>query len=232
MWYKVMEDVYPRDIYRYDLINKLISTFNLEWYLEIGSANRTCFNKVECPHKVGIDPAYLTYERPSWAVYQITSDEFFKRQTGRYDICFIDGLHLYEQVIKDIVNTWNVLNVGGFILIHDCLPYSQTAAERHRPENYGGAWMGDCYRAIVWFRDTYPDIYCKTLYVDCGIGLIYKDREVKLSVEGNSLSYLDLDYSWLTHNINRIGFSMVSELDTLITTIKEKKWALENLVLS
>jgi len=39
-----------------------------------------------------------------------------------YDVIFIDGLHYYKQVLKDIKNSLKILNKDGFILVHDCLP--------------------------------------------------------------------------------------------------------------
>ena len=40
----------------------------------------------------------------------------------KFDIIFIDGLHEYDQVKKDIVNSLKFIDEKGFILIHDLLP--------------------------------------------------------------------------------------------------------------
>ena len=52
----------------------------------------------------------------------MTSDEFFSQNKETFDLIFIDGLHIHEQVLKDIDNSLNVLNENGVILLHDCLP--------------------------------------------------------------------------------------------------------------
>ena len=52
----------------------------------------------------------------------MTSDEFFKKNRQNFDIIFLDGLHTYEQTIKDIDNGLRFLNTSGVILVHDCLP--------------------------------------------------------------------------------------------------------------
>jgi len=49
-----------------------------------------------------------------------TSDdavELFKDDT--FDIIFIDGLHTYEQLIKDCVNYYSKLKFGGIFAGHD-----------------------------------------------------------------------------------------------------------------
>ena len=33
---------------------------------------------------------------------KITSDDFFKQNKNKYDCVFIDGLHIYDQVKRDI----------------------------------------------------------------------------------------------------------------------------------
>ena len=50
----------------------------------------------------------------------MTSDKFFK-DNEKFDIIFIDGLHTFEQTIKDIDNSIKFLRDKGVILIHDCL---------------------------------------------------------------------------------------------------------------
>ena len=52
----------------------------------------------------------------------MTSDEFFENNEIYFDCIFIDALHIYEQVRKDILNSVKFLNTHGIIIIHDCLP--------------------------------------------------------------------------------------------------------------
>ena len=47
----------------------------------------------------------------------MTSDEFFKNNKDQFDLIFIDGLHHYNQVKKDIINSVEVLKDGGIILM-------------------------------------------------------------------------------------------------------------------
>ena len=48
-----------------------------------------------------------------------TSDEVITNLDIKVDLVYIDGLHTYEQVIKDINNYKPIINKGGYIAGHD-----------------------------------------------------------------------------------------------------------------
>jgi len=48
-----------------------------------------------------------------------TSDEAFETLSTKFDVIYIDGLHTYEQVIKDITNYKKLLKPSGFMSGHD-----------------------------------------------------------------------------------------------------------------
>ena len=99
-----------RPLCRFDIINHLIEKNNYVNYLEIGvRAPQACFNRIIAEHKDAVDPVPLGMGEVN---YPIKSDEFFDLIKGhdiKYDIIFIDGLHVYEQVIKDLENSLNHL---------------------------------------------------------------------------------------------------------------------------
>ena len=77
----------------------------------------------------------------------MTSDDFFKDNKEKFDTIFIDGLHIDEQVQKDIENSLNALNEGGTIVMHDCKPLSEEAQIFPRIQI---AWNGDVWKA--WLK--------------------------------------------------------------------------------
>lgn len=77
--------------------------------MEIGCFEDETFNKINIDKKVGVDPI-------SGGNVRLTSDNFFKINKDRFDIIFIDGLHAFEQVKKDITNSLNILNKNGVLL--------------------------------------------------------------------------------------------------------------------
>ena len=149
---------FPR---RYDIINKIIIKRNYTSYLEIGCFKDETFNQINIKKKIGVDPT-------SGGNLRMTSDQFFKDNKEKFDLIFIDGLHVYEQVIKDIFNSIKVLKENGIILVHDCLPrklWYQT------PTRMSDTWNGDVWKAIVECR-TLENIDTYTCLADEGIGVI------------------------------------------------------------
>jgi len=100
---------------RIEILNNIIKKKNYVSYLEIGTFKEELFSKVICEKKIGVDPF-------SGGTHRMTSDDFFQTNKSKFDCIFIDGLHHYEQVIRDINNSLKILNDNGVILIHDCLP--------------------------------------------------------------------------------------------------------------
>jgi len=150
------------------IVQNTISRKKYKSYLEIGCFNNDLFNHINCEKKVGVDPY-------SGGTLRETSDYFFSKNKETFDCIFIDGLHIYQQVKKDIFNSIKSLNQNGVIFIHDCLPNNvfQQAVPRCK---FG--WTGEVWKAIVEFRTLdYVDTY--TCYADCGIGVILKNKNKK-----------------------------------------------------
>lgn len=112
---------------RLDIINYLIKARRYTSYLEIGMDNPAVhFQKVRCAEKESVDPYDLdsryctdwTQEKLKeylpFLTYRMTSDQFFSAYPQKkYDVIFIDGLHLENQVDRDISNALKHLNPGG-----------------------------------------------------------------------------------------------------------------------
>ena len=160
-----LEYNFPTNYFRWDLIEYLINKYEYSDYLEIGCDQDQLFSKVKIKNKTGVDPI-------SGGNIRKTSDEFFRENKNKFDIIFIDGLHTYNQVKKDILNSINCLKDEGIVLVHDCMPdsLSKQAVPRYRM-----SWNGDVWKAIVDLRQNeYLEIY--TCKIDQGIGVIKKKR--------------------------------------------------------
>lgn len=152
---------FPKNYFRWDLIEYLINKNNYSNYLEIGCDQNQLFSKVKIKHKIGVDPSNGGNVRK-------TSDQFFLENNDKFDIVFIDGLHTYKQVKKDIINSTKCLKENGIILVHDCLPDSlgKQAVPRYKMQ-----WNGDVWRAIIDLRQN-EDLEIFTCEIDQGIGVI------------------------------------------------------------
>ena len=162
------------------IVNDIIKKKDYKKYLEIGCFDDELFNYIECDYKVGVDPV-------SGGTVRKTSDQFFSENKNYFDCIFIDGLHTYSQVKKDIENSLKFLDKGGIILLHDCLPNNFYAQATPRCQ---WTWNGDVWKAIVEFR-TKENLDVYTCYADFGIGVIF-DRPNQ-----NLLDYPKKNYSKL-----------------------------------
>jgi hypothetical protein len=150
---------------RIEIVQNIINQKKYISYLEIGTFKDELFAEVKCNKKIGVDPV-------SGGNIRKTSDNFFLENNEKFDLIFIDGLHHYGQVKKDIANSLDCLNDGGIILMHDCMPrdYYYQAVPRCQYE-----WNGDTWKAFLEFRSKQNvDSYC--CYADQGIGVILKRK--------------------------------------------------------
>ena len=170
---------FPDNFFRWNLINYLIEIKDYSSYLEIVCDQNQLFSKIKIKNKLGVDPV-------SGGNIRKTSDEFFKNNIEKFDIVFIDGLHHYHQVKRDILNSLKFLNNDGIILVHDCLPdcLSKQAVPRYKM-----SWNGDVWKAIVDLRqDENLEIY--TLKIDQGIGVIKKIKNTNKLILKKNISKL------------------------------------------
>lgn len=173
---------------RYDLINKYIQYYKFKSFLEIGTDKGETFNNIQIEYKCSVDP-----DKNTKPTFTLTSDEYFNKYNTKFDIIFIDGLHEYSQVDRDIKNSLEHLNKNGVIIMHDCHPNSEEC-QRHCDHYPGGAWTGDCWKAFIKNRALLP----YELYVwdnDWGCGVIDTNKP-KIS----DTSSLPINMDKMTYN--------------------------------
>ena len=147
-----------QEVLRSSVINKIISKNGLTnaKYLEIGVWNGLTFKDINASFKDGVDPGQ--YCDSEYVNYKITSDDFLKNHIKtKYDIIFIDGLHTAHQVSKDIFNSINNLNDGGWIILDDVFPHCEYEQERLNLKKVG-AQTGDVWKAVYNILDTIIEI--------------------------------------------------------------------------
>ena len=161
---------------RYELINWLIQNYGYTSYLEIGIDNPSnCHHKIDLPEecKTGVDPFKGHMNPPKF--YALTSDDFFEQNDRTFDIVFVDGLHLGEQMARDVRNSLAVLNENGTIVCHDCNPYNSRLGGAERIP--GLSWYGTVWQGWADLRSTEPDLYMRVILEDCGMGVIRRGSQ-------------------------------------------------------
>jgi len=189
-------------------------------YLEIGVSRGQAFQRISAAEKIAVDPAFKLSERSRRLAdgkarvthyFETTSDDFFASETAfleqrPIDVALIDGLHTYEQVVRDVENALRYLRDDGVIFLHDCNPPFALAARRAESwddfiaQQSGplviGIWNGDVWKAIVHLRSTRHDLLVGVLKCDQGVGFVRKgtpESPLSYSVEQvEALTYADL----------------------------------------
>ena len=190
---------------RCDIINLLIKRNGYKSYLEIGLDDpRLNYLLINCENKESVDP-YPIEQHTNLncdisnglsdlilknLTYKETSDDFFAHNDKKYDIIFIDGLHLEEQVGRDIINGLKCLNKGGKIVVHDCIP---SCEEAQREEISPYFWNGTVWKSIPELRK--QNIEYSVVGCDCGCCVIdyFEYPELLYYPEKSKLTWNDFE---------------------------------------
>ena len=193
---------------RYNIINYLIKKYDLKNYLEIGVRDPDeCFNKIDCYLKHSVDPGHEI--KDDRIEYQYTSDTFFKllengeldlQPTNKWDVIFIDGLHISSQVEKDIQNSLNHLSETGFIILHDCNPPELWyAREDYSVNGIYSPWNGTVWKSIYKLRATRPDLFVCTIDTDWGIGVVRPGQQQCCDFNNSFYEYREFEKNRKEH---------------------------------
>jgi SAM-dependent methyltransferase len=167
-------------------------------YLEIGVSRGQAFQRISADVKIAVDPAFRLTPRTRELAdakarrthyFETTSDAFFENEAAfldehPIDVALIDGLHTYEQVVRDVEYTVRHLREDGVIFLHDCNPPFELAGRRanswdefiagQKGPLVIGIWNGDVWKAIVHLRSTRPDLLVGVFKCDQGVGFVRK----------------------------------------------------------
>jgi predicted O-methyltransferase YrrM len=177
---------------RDELINYLIKKIDAQSYLEIGICDGSNHIKIKCKHKIGVDPNSPV----SHVTHRMTSDRFFSQNKNMFDVIFVDGLHVYEQVYKDIINSLKFLNKNGYIICHDMNPPTEKHQADPRPMNQR-QWNGDCWKAYIKLRSERSDLEMYVVNTDHGCGVIRLGEQKLINLPKDAF---ELDFDYLENN--------------------------------
>lgn len=193
---------------RTTIIQRLINRFGYKNYLEIGVERGINFFQIEAEFKIAVDPAFIIpggyQDTEKEKFHQMTSDEFFANPPKEIlekglDIVFVDGLHTYEQSLRDVENALRYLSNNGIIVIHDCLPNSPVNAmptyeEAKQHPNFEGNWTGEVYKTIIHLRALRDDLFIAVVNVDWGVGIVKKGNpEGMVSIKVDDIRRMSYD---------------------------------------
>jgi hypothetical protein len=134
-------------------------------YLEIGvDAGRTLCLARPPTLAIGVDPAAPREGdfRAQTRLVPLESDVFFAsgradaELAGRHvDLAFVDGLHHFEQALRDLAHVERRARPDSVVLLHDCLPLDAATSSRERRT---GFWSGDVWKILPVLAEHRPDL--------------------------------------------------------------------------
>lgn len=137
-------------------------------YLEIGvDAGRTLSLARPPTRAIGVDPALAAHTQGApfaapTSLCAVDSDSFFASgQAARelaglpIGLAFVDGLHLFEQALKDFMHIERHAAPDSLVLFHDCLPLDEPTSRRVRAT---GFWTGDVWKIAPILARFRPDV--------------------------------------------------------------------------
>jgi hypothetical protein len=149
-------------------------------HLEIGTFHGQSLAPINCT-TVAIDPDFRLRQpvmghKPAAFLFQMTSDAFFEEHDpslylrGPVTSAFLDGLHLFEALLRDFINTEQYCAPGGVVFLHDCLPLTIAMTTRVHDDvpttgAYPGWWAGDVWKLVPILRKYRPDL--RLTFLDC-----------------------------------------------------------------
>jgi hypothetical protein len=157
---------------------------------------------------IGVDPD-PRLARPLGAnatVLRETSDDFFARTDlddllggDPVDLAFVDGMHLFEFALRDLMHLERLALPGSTVLVHDCYPADAESAARERTTSM---WTGDVWKLVLILREYRPDLRVTTLgAAPSGLGVVQgldpTSRVLDDAYDEIVDRYRDVSYSFL-----------------------------------
>lgn len=149
-----------------DVLRLLHDGLHPAGYLEIGVDYGHSL-RLSRARSVAIDPApkpspESLLGKPGLLLYVGTSDDFFREHAREtmlgatpLDLAFIDGLHEFAQVVRDLEHVERWGHPDTVVVIHDVRPRNAWEAAH---AFHDGFWTGDVWRIVPFLREHRPDL--------------------------------------------------------------------------
>ena len=223
----------PRSIRRHEVVSGLLALYENPRYLEVGVCEAKTFHKVSATVQIAVDPFFDfdveqgRRDHPHAEYHEVTSDAYFATvdPETRFDVIYLDGLHTFEQTLRDLINAFEHLEPNGVLLIDDTRPPHYLASLPGR-ENYFAVraymdldhdkrWMGDVYR-LVWFIDTFmPHLSYRTVADNHGQTVVWRKRRAEIT-ERTVDQVADLSFEGMALEVDVLQLEPFADIQKLV----------------
>jgi hypothetical protein len=157
-----------------DYLKQIHQVLRPSSYLEIGVETGATLAFAQC-RAVAVDPKFQLQGNPigqrhETYLFQMASDDFFAQHDLRkflpdgVEFAFLDGMHHFEYLLRDFMNTEKYSRADTVVALHDCYPVNSEIADRD--VNYERRadmatrrwWTGDVWKLLPILRDFRPDL--------------------------------------------------------------------------
>jgi hypothetical protein len=199
-------------------IARLAHALDARRYLEIGVSAGDTFRGIDIADRTGVDPKFMfpiaQYADLNTHFHETTSDAFFETLPidTTFDIYFIDGLHTFEQTLRDFCNAVTHSHPRTVWLLDDTEPCDVYSTDpvasralffRHRTGDLSVAWHGDVFKLVYYIHDFMPKLNYRTLVGDNPQTLVWRSSSDRRSPRFNSLETISrMTYFDMTDHID------------------------------
>ncbi len=170
-------------------INRLAKLIEARRYLEVGVCEGTTFFEVDVAEKVAVDPVFQFDHRArataKTTFHQVSSDDFFASASDQsFDLIYLDGLHTYEQTLRDFMNSLRLAHNRTVWILDDTVPNDVYAAlpdelecfrRRRAVGNPDWSWMGDVFKVVLFVGTIMKDFDYRT-FTGHGQTVLWRSR--------------------------------------------------------
>lgn len=190
-----------------EILSRFHAHLKPKTYVEIGiETGKTLAKAIPPTIAIGIDPKPVIdvgFEAKT-KIYPVPSDIFFENyklaeemEHPTIDFSFLDGLHLFEQTLKDFMNIEKFSTPDTVVVVHDCLPLNSFTSSRERQSAF---WTGDPWKIIPCLKQYRPDLNLSVISAQpSGLGMITNLDSSSTVLRDNWQAildeYVDMEYS-------------------------------------
>lgn len=151
---------------KHEVLQELHEAVKPKFYFEIGVQHgKSLMLSLLGTKALGVDPNPLVdlADDPNRKVLRMTSDDFFVSEHFRVlqstgespDLVFIDGMHKFDFLVRDLLNVLRWVKEGAVIVIDDIFPNHPRQA---LPVRVTRNWPGDVFKVISFLDHFFPSL--------------------------------------------------------------------------
>jgi hypothetical protein len=231
-------------IERSAVVQQVLNLFEQPDYLEIGVDQGKSFQSLSAARKVAVDPAFKFVPPPNTRFveyHSVISDEYFASYCpiGRsFDVVYIDGLHTFEQTLRDLLNAALRLTPDGVIIVDDVLPVSYHSAIPSLDQAFqvrdhlaagnpalkaDNTWMGDVYKLAFFIQTFMQQFSYATVQENHGQLIVWPS--VRPIADVGQRSVLDIALLTFADTVLKRQVFRITPLQVIIEAIRTSRTA-------